>query len=101
MEKKIFFLAGWLFSFVICCQRLPREHVDMNQELQDTFAKKRRQMVEEQIIARGIQDSLVLKAMMKVERHLYVPEVYQAYAYNDEPLPIAYEQTISQPYIVA
>ncbi len=98
MEKKLFFLTVLLFIY---CQRLPKEQVDMNQAYQDSFAKKRRQMVEEQIMARGIQDSLVLEAMMKVERHLYVPETYQAYAYDDEPLPIGYEQTISQPYIVA
>lgn len=58
-------------------------------------------MVEEQIVARGVSDPTVLDAMRKVERHLFVPASLQAIAYADEPLPIGYGQTISQPYIVA
>ncbi|MDI6839535.1 MAG: protein-L-isoaspartate(D-aspartate) O-methyltransferase [bacterium] len=61
----------------------------------------KKQMVEEQIVARGIEDTLVLKAMLHVERHKFVPEKYKKLAYTDRPLPIGYEQTISQPYIVA
>ncbi|MEO0205908.1 MAG: protein-L-isoaspartate(D-aspartate) O-methyltransferase [candidate division WOR-3 bacterium] len=61
----------------------------------------RRQMVEEQIVARGIKDSSLISAMLKVERHKFVPREYEKYAYNDGPLPIGEEQTISQPYIVA
>lgn len=59
------------------------------------------QMVEKQIIARGIQDTLVLKALLHVERQKFVPEKYRHLAYADRPLPIGYDQTISQPYIVA
>jgi len=58
-------------------------------------------MVANQIIARGITDENVLKAMQKVERHLFVPSDYASRAYNDGPLPIGYGQTVSQPYIVA
>jgi len=58
-------------------------------------------MVETQLKARGIKDEKVLKAMEKVQRHLFVPENMRSYAYNDEPLPIGEGQTISQPYIVA
>uniref|UniRef100_A0A7V0Z6G7 Protein-L-isoaspartate O-methyltransferase n=1 Tax=candidate division WOR-3 bacterium TaxID=2052148 RepID=A0A7V0Z6G7_UNCW3 len=61
----------------------------------------RRQMVEEQIVTRGIKDSNVIKAMLKVERHKFVPREYERYAYTDGPLPIGEDQTISQPYIVA
>jgi protein-L-isoaspartate(D-aspartate) O-methyltransferase len=61
----------------------------------------REKMVEEQIIARGISDSLVIDAMLSVERHLFVPAELMQFAYGDYPLPIGYEQTISQPYIVA
>ena len=67
----------------------------------DTFAVRRRQMVERQIEGRGISDEDVIKAMMKVRRHLFVPERLSSAAYNDTPLPIGYGQTISQPYIVA
>ena len=65
------------------------------------FQAKREQMVETQIKARGIKDLRVLKAMLKVERHRFVPESLQDQAYGDHPLPIGEGQTISQPYIVA
>lgn len=50
---------------------------------------------------KGITDERVLAAMLKVERHLFVPEVVQHHAYKDIALPIGYGQTISQPYTVA
>ena len=58
-------------------------------------------MVEQQLIPRGIQDSLTLKSMGLVPRHLFVDDAMQARAYGDHPLPIGCGQTISQPYIVA
>ncbi|NPV82224.1 MAG: protein-L-isoaspartate(D-aspartate) O-methyltransferase [Candidatus Aminicenantes bacterium] len=58
-------------------------------------------MVEFQIRRRGVKDRKVLKAMLKVPRHLFVPEQMKELAYGDEPLPIGEGQTISQPYIVA
>lgn len=61
----------------------------------------RKRMVTEQIIARGISDKAVIAAMRKVPRHLFVPEEYITEAYEDNPLPIGYGQTISQPYVVA
>lgn len=48
-----------------------------------------------------ITDQAVIQAMLKVPRHLFVPESMRALAYNDSPLPIGHGQTISQPYIVA
>jgi protein-L-isoaspartate(D-aspartate) O-methyltransferase len=65
------------------------------------FAEKRKQMVEKQIKAMGINDLRVLDAMLKVKRHLFVPSDVRHLAYEDRPLPIGWEQTISQPYIVA
>lgn len=67
----------------------------------DILNKKREQMIESQIKARGIEDENLLKAMRKIPRHAFVPSNMQEYAYNDEPLPIGGGQTISQPYIVA
>ncbi len=67
----------------------------------DAFAEKRRRMVETQIRARDVHDSRVLEAMARVPRHLFVPEEFRAQAYDDYPLPIGFDQTISQPYIVA
>jgi protein-L-isoaspartate(D-aspartate) O-methyltransferase len=65
------------------------------------FKKARERMVETQIAARGIHDEGVLEAMRKVPRHLFVDEALRDQAYSDHPLPIADNQTISQPYIVA
>jgi protein-L-isoaspartate(D-aspartate) O-methyltransferase len=58
-------------------------------------------MVNEQLKARDIRDQPVLDAMLKVPRHLFVPEGLRRQAYYDSPLPIGHDQTISQPYIVA
>ncbi len=68
---------------------------------QDDFAEQRLLMVRQQIEQRGVSDPLVLAAMKKVERHLFVPENIRSYAYIDRPLPIGRGQTISQPFIVA
>ncbi len=67
----------------------------------DILRKKRNQMVETQIKARGIENERLLEAMRKIPRHVFVPENMHNHAYNDEPLPIGGGQTISQPYIVA
>lgn len=67
----------------------------------DEFENQRLQMVEQQIKARGIKDEAVLKAMSKVPRHRFVTDSSEHLAYKDYPLPIGYDQTISQPYIVA
>lgn len=64
-------------------------------------AAKRAAMVEHQLVRRGVRDTLVLEAMGRVPRHYFVPPGAQTYAYDDYPLPIGDEQTISQPYIVA
>jgi protein-L-isoaspartate(D-aspartate) O-methyltransferase len=61
----------------------------------------RQLMVDSQLRARGIFDSRVLDAMARVPRDRFVPEIYRAQAYEDHPIPIGDNQTISQPYIVA
>ena len=61
----------------------------------------RQLMVDSQLRARGISDPRVLDAMLRVPRHEFVPEPYRAQAYEDHPLPIGDDQTISQPYMVA
>ena len=58
-------------------------------------------MVERQLKQRGIRDERVLAAMEHVPRHIFVPEELRDLAYSDGPLPIGFDQTISQPYIVA
>ena len=64
-------------------------------------ATARQVMVDSQLRARGISDSRVLEAMLRVPRHEFVAEPYRGQAYEDHPLPIGDGQTISQPYIVA
>ena len=61
----------------------------------------RNKMVEKDIVGRGISDAVVIEAMGKVPRHLFVPENLRSRAYEDFPLPIGEDQTISQPYMVA
>lgn len=63
--------------------------------------RKRESMVELQLRRRGISDARVLDAMQKVPRHRFVAADMVSAAYEDRPLPIGHEQTISQPYIVA
>src|SRR5690554_4032685 len=59
------------------------------------------EMIQEQLINRGIHDSRVLKAMREVDRAHFIPAPLLENAYEDRPLPIGKNQTISQPYIVA
>ncbi|MFT5749795.1 MAG: protein-L-isoaspartate(D-aspartate) O-methyltransferase [Ancylomarina sp.] len=84
-----FFFLGNLFV-----QNKGLRAQDMN------FKELRYQMVKEQVAARGIKEKPVIKAMRKVERHLFVPNQFRHLAYSDSPLPIGFGQTISQPYIV-
>jgi len=112
MKRRRKLMLRWLFillvSFAIsfftgACfnSEAKREAQRGKQAKENSFKRLRNQMVNEQIIARGVKDELVLKAMRKVPRHLFVPEKLQDLAYNDFPLPIGEGQTISQPYIVA
>ncbi len=65
------------------------------------FAKLRDNMVDSQIAGRGVRSHLVLDAMRTVPREAFLPGSMREFAYEDAPLPIAENQTISQPYIVA
>lgn len=98
--KKCLFL---LVCLLIACESFSGNSnvVLVGKEDEDDFDKLRVEMVETQIKARGVKDPLVISAMLKVKRHLFVPEQYRAQAYGDFPLPIGEDQTISQPYIVA
>ena len=86
----LFFLTVFIFTFS-CKSTL------MAQNLEELRAK----MVEGQLKTRNIRSEAVLNAMRTVPRHLFVPDDMQNRAYNDSPLPIGLNQTISQPYIVA
>jgi protein-L-isoaspartate(D-aspartate) O-methyltransferase len=68
---------------------------------QDAHARAREGMVKNQLMAGGITDPEVLKAMSDVPRHEFVPATVRPFAYVNGPLPIGHGQTISQPFIVA
>ena len=73
---------------------------------QDTYIEKNwkilaNEMVEYQIEDRGVKDKNVIQVMNNTPRHLFVPQEFIYESYNDHPLPIGEDQTISQPYIVA
>ena len=72
-----------------------------NKDSEAEWAKLRALMVQEQLGGREIQDPRVLAAMSAVPRHEFVPESIRKWAYEDCPLSIGYDQTISQPFIVA
>lgn len=100
MRKKVVSLAASLLFLVLLVECTEgRRAVEPGPK--GDFKAMREKMVENQIKARGVKDLRVLSAMSKVERHLFVPNEYQASAYADQPLPIGEGQTISQPYIVA
>ena len=90
--SRCFTYVSFLLSFCL---------VDIGYSQEQAFESRRREMVEYQIKNRGIRDPKVLEAMLRVERHLFVPDEMKDKAYMDSPLPIAMGQTISQPYIVA
>lgn len=71
------------------------------EQADQTFAAMRQDMVEKQLKGRDIVDERVLSVMGNIERHTFVPQHLVNHAYDDNPLPIGYGQTISQPYIVA
>ena len=67
----------------------------------EKWASLRKRMVSDQLVCRGIVDQGVLHALQKVPREQFVPEAIQHRAYDDAALPIACNQTISQPLMVA
>ena len=67
----------------------------------DSYAGARLDMLETQLRRRGITDCRVLEAMAQVPRHEFVPEAYRSQSYEDHPIPIGEDQTISQPFIIA
>jgi len=91
-------LLLFILLFFISCKS-PAE--TMESSAVDRYESMRIDMVNNQIISRGIKDEKVINAVLKVPRHLFVSQSQANDAYNDYPLPIGMGQTISQPYIVA
>jgi len=100
-KKIVLFLAIALIIFILISNgNKIEEKKEINGEV-DKYAQLRKNMVEQQLKSRDINDKKILDVMDKVERHKFVPPSLVNNAYDDNPLPIGYGQTISQPYIVA
>ena len=99
MKKVVLFLITKMIPLVFVLSFLTLQG-KMALIAQD-FERLRNDMVKEQLKDRDIRSASVLEAMRTVPRHLFVPQAIQSYAYQDSPLPIGLDQTISQPYIVA
>lgn len=69
--------------------------------MNNDFIQERQHMVQEDMIARGVQDPALLTVLKAVPREVFVPIENRAFSYADHPLDIGYGQTISQPFIVA
>src|SRR5437660_10897779 len=85
----------WIAAVLVCmgCHPAQTQVAD--------FPAQRERMVKEQIVMRGVVEERVLAAMRKVPREEFVPAEFRPERYTDRPLPIGYDQTISQPVIVA
>jgi protein-L-isoaspartate(D-aspartate) O-methyltransferase len=99
MRRNWYFLGLIFFWILLSCEGTNSD--SLRNPVQVDFQSMKEEMVETQIRARGIKDETVLNAMLKVDRHEFVPEEARHLAYSDRPLPIGEGQTISQPYIVA
>lgn len=88
--------AAVLAAAVLACTGTPARSADPA----DPWAQRRAALVDA-IAARGIRDPRVLDAMRRAPRHEFVPRELEAHAYDDRPLPIGFDQTISQPFVVA
>ncbi len=104
MRTSVAILATFLIMDVLSAN-IPQLHT--SQSKADPYTKQRERMVATQIDWRGVRagrigvrDEAVLDAMLRVPRHEFVPKKHKSSAYADSPLPIGYDQTISQPYIV-
>ncbi len=103
-KKIILILIIILFIFILISDGNKIEKGELEEKKVaegDKYIQLRKNMVEQQLKTRDIYDKKVLEVMEKVERHKFVPKNLINDAYDDNPLPIGYGQTISQPYIVA
>ena len=91
---------AWVVLPALCCCSV-NDRIATQAEQKPDMEAERDTMVRTQIEMRGLHDPAVARAMRTVPRHLYVPDGVVVNAYEDRPLAIGENQTISQPYIVA
>lgn len=93
-----------IFTLIILCAECYAQTPQVQKQAftnKQTWTAKADKMVKYQIEQRGISNADVLNVMRSTPRHLFVPNALSSMAYDDYPLPIGDDQTISQPYIVA
>jgi protein-L-isoaspartate(D-aspartate) O-methyltransferase len=103
-KNQIIFAATILITlaaFLANLSLISCNNIEKNTDETDKYLELRNNMVDYQIIARGITDKKVIETMRKVPRHEFVDQYLKDSAYADRPLSIGMGQTISQPYIVA
>ncbi|MDQ3340391.1 MAG: protein-L-isoaspartate(D-aspartate) O-methyltransferase [Myxococcota bacterium] len=94
----------WLLLMALIACRSEKQDTPQPQPIPgpvDRWTEERAVMVTHTIAARGVRDQRVIQAMRRAPRHELVPEELRRHSYEDRPLPIGWDQTISQPYIVA
>ena len=94
-----FVLGLMLLASPACNGQIYSEFAGSSQRSEEQFAAQRRKLVEV-LKSQGLKKKTVLDALLKVPRHKFVPASHRNQAYENRPLPIGHEQTISQPYIV-
>jgi protein-L-isoaspartate(D-aspartate) O-methyltransferase len=97
-HRPVFLIALLMFPLISCASFSLSDQLADQKTTQD-FAEQRRRLVD-QLKSEGIKSGAVLDAMLKVPRHEFVPLSHRHYAYQNRPLPIGHDQTISQPFIV-
>ena len=94
-----FVLGLMLLASAACNSQVSSELTNSSQRTEEEFAAQRRKLVEV-LKSQGLKQRTVLDALLKVPRHKFVPASHRHQAYENRALPLAHEQTISQPYIV-
>jgi protein-L-isoaspartate(D-aspartate) O-methyltransferase len=92
-------LVVFLLSLNSCAPPSLSEQITVEQKATQDFGQQRRNLIE-QLRSQGIKSKTVLDAMLKVPRHKFVPQSERHLAYQNRPLSIGHDQTISQPFIV-
>jgi|SRR5688572_27514489 len=101
LKRTIFHARRVLATAALLLSSCSLEDLALAPAQTQNFDQLRKTMVESQLRSRGIRNENVLRTMLEVPRHEFVPAEFRARAYDDGPLPIGMDQTISQPYIVA
>ena len=103
MRKRFAYAIGFLALYALLTAYLRAADPPASQRSNQTdlYREKRERLVRDHVSGEGIRDQAVIESMRSVPREEFIPDDLRRRAYNNEPLPIGYGQTISQPYVVA